>query len=416
MHLKTITLSVLFLLINLTSNAQISDLKNWLKVDYASRLPLDSLTFSKKALTKQEAKLATALLVADKKSRITDTYDKQWENRLINYDTHQMPFYFQIFGKEPADGRNLFISMHGGGNAPAALNDKQYENQKHLYDKTMDSLEGVYLAARAPTNTWNLWHENHIDDFFNILIQMAVIKLNVNPNKVYLLGYSAGGDGVYQLAPRIADRWAAASMMAGHPNETSPLGLRNLPFALHMGALDKAYNRNGIAQQWGTQLDSLQQTDNDGYIHQVELHEGLEHWMKLQDAVAFPWMINYKRNPIPQKVVWKQDDRHHSSIYWIKTPKNHTKTGGVISAEYNSSLNEINIIENYSETLELLINDDMLDLDKPVTIKRQNNIIHQGKFDRNILNIYNSLQYKGDINLTFPGIIKINDDEVITNK
>ena len=37
---------------------------------------------------------------------------------------------------------------------------------------------------------------------------MAVIKENVNPNKVYLLGYSAGGDGVYQLAPRMANRWA----------------------------------------------------------------------------------------------------------------------------------------------------------------------------------------------------------------
>ena len=41
----------------------------------------------------------------------------------------------------------------------------------------------------------------------------AIVFEDVDPNRVYLLGYSAGGDGVYQLAPRMADRFAAASMM-----------------------------------------------------------------------------------------------------------------------------------------------------------------------------------------------------------
>ena len=37
----------------------------------------------------------------------------------------------------------------------------------------------------------------------------------VDSDRVYLMGYSAGGDGVYQVAPRMADRFAAAAMMAG---------------------------------------------------------------------------------------------------------------------------------------------------------------------------------------------------------
>jgi predicted peptidase len=69
--------------------------------------------------------------------------------------------------------------------------------------------------------------------------------------EIYLLGYSAGGDGVYQLAPRMADRFAAASMMAGHPNDSTPAGLRNLPFALFMGGDDAAHNRNGVAREGG---------------------------------------------------------------------------------------------------------------------------------------------------------------------
>ena len=124
--------------------------------------------------------------------------------------------------------------MHGGGGAPPQVNDQQWENQKRLYTLS----EGVYLVPRAPTNTWNLWHQGHIDGMFSRLIENMIALEDVNPDKVYLMGYSAGGDGVYQLAPRMADRFAAAAMMAGHPNETSPLGLRNLPFTLHMGGRD----------------------------------------------------------------------------------------------------------------------------------------------------------------------------------
>jgi len=88
------------------------------------------------------------------------------------------------------------------------------------------------------------------------------------------MGYSAGGDGVYQLAPRMADYFSAAAMMAGHPNETSPLGLRNIGFTIHMGALDSDYHRNEVARHWSVLLDSLQTNDPGGYKHIVQLHEG----------------------------------------------------------------------------------------------------------------------------------------------
>jgi len=85
-----------------------------------------------------------------------------------------------------------------------------------------------------------------------------IVFNEVDPNKVYLMGYSAGGDGVYQLAPRMADRFAAASMMAGHPNDASPLGLRNIGFTIHMGANDSSYNRNKVALEWEKILRKLE--------------------------------------------------------------------------------------------------------------------------------------------------------------
>lgn len=406
---------IAFLAIFLTihSPAQIKDLKKWLSIEKDLRPSLESLQFSKEHLNKKEAVLATALLIKDKQAQILNDYGTSWDNRSLTFEGFTMPFFYHIFGNKPTDGRSLFISLHGGGNTTAQTNDQQYNNQKHLYDATMKNQEGVYMALRAPTNTWDLWHQNHIDDFLNIIIQLAVIKENVNPNKVYIMGYSAGGDGLYQLAPRMADRWAAASMMAGHPNDASPLNLRNLPFAIHMGALDNAYDRNNIAQTWGKVLDSLESKYSGNYIHDVHLHEGLGHWMKLNDSIAIPWMKRYKRNPLPQKVTWRQDNRHHESFYWLGTPKNAIKTEGIITAEYHSLSNSINITNNYSETCLLFINDNMLNLNKPATIKYQGKVIHKGILNRSILNIYQTLSNKGDTHLAFPSVISIKDNKTI---
>ena len=97
--------------------------------------------------------------------------------------------------------------MESGGGAPPALNDQQWSYQVNLYELP----EGICVAPRAPTDTWNLWHEGHIDPIFQRLIESYVACRGVNPDKVYLMGYSAGGDGVWQLAPRMADRFAAAA-------------------------------------------------------------------------------------------------------------------------------------------------------------------------------------------------------------
>jgi poly(3-hydroxybutyrate) depolymerase len=157
-----------------------------------------------------------------------------------------MKYAFIKFGAAPASGHSLYISMHGGGGAPAAVNDRQWKNQIRLYKP----VEGYYLAPRAATDTWNLWHQGHIDPMFDTLIENFVALKGVDPNKVYITGYSAGGDGTYQLGPRMADRWAAAAMMAGHPNEARPDNLYNLPFFIQCGGKDAAYDRNKIAAKW----------------------------------------------------------------------------------------------------------------------------------------------------------------------
>ena len=67
----------------------------------------------------------------------------------------------------------------------------------------------------------------------------------------------------------MADRWAAAAMMAGHPNEARPDNLYNLPFFIQCGGKDAAYDRNKIAAQWGAKLDTLAKVYPGAYQHKT---------------------------------------------------------------------------------------------------------------------------------------------------
>lgn len=355
-----------------------------------SRGPLAEQPFATRALTKAEALQATRLLWKTRTETLRRERADEMQAKTLKLGDLKMPFDYRVFGKAPAEGRSLYISMHGGGGAPKGVNDQQWENQKRLYQPQ----EGVYVAPRAPTDTWNLWHQEHIDPLFDRLIENLVVFEQVDPNKVYLMGYSAGGDGVYQVAPRMADRFAAASMMAGHPNESTPKGLRNLPFAIFMGGKDAAYNRNQVAQQWGEQLGKLRGDDPQGYEHLVKIFPEKGHWMDREDAMALPWMAKFRRNPFPPRVVWRQDDVTERRFYWLAAPANEAKGGTEIVAQTMGQRIELQMTGATSVVVRL--SDSLMDLDQPISIVVDGQSRYAGPVKRTIKAIDESLAERAD--------------------
>ena len=311
-------------------------------------------------LSKSEAIIHAKKSFNNFKSELMKERQKEMDLRQITVDGVKMKFELKFYGKKPKEGWSLYFSLHGGGQTEPAVNEKQWVRHQNLYEVS----EGIVFVPRSPTNTWNMWHQDHIDPLFNRIIQNMIMLYEVDPNKVYLMGYSAGGDGVYQLAPRMADRFAAAAMMAGPPNETSPLGLRNLPFTLHMGENDTPYNRNKVAKEWKGKLRDLRNNDPEGYPHLVTIHQGKGHWMELLDTVAISWMDNYKRNPYPKKVVWKQDDVTHNRFYWLRDEKPTERSFIVASIE-----DQLIKIENTTVSdFKIMLNDYLIDMDRSVIV------------------------------------------------
>jgi hypothetical protein len=342
------------------------------------------------------------MLWDDHVAEIKQTRQQEWDDKAITIGSHTLKLLEKHFGTKPVNGWDLFISMHGGGNTTAEVNDSQWQNQIRLYQPA----NSLYIAPRAPTNTWNLWHEPHIDPLFQRLIEDAIVLGEVDPNRVFIMGYSAGGDGVYQLAPRMADSLAAAAMMAGHPNEASPLGLRNIGFTIHVGALDDGYGRNKVAAEWKDKLDALQKDDPQGYVHEVKLHEGRAHWMNLEDAVAVDWMQKFTRNPIPAKVVWKQSNVTHDRFYWLAMPSDQTRGGQLVIAGRKGQTITIEKTENV-KTLTIRLNDTMLDLDQPVIITMAGRPLFKGVIARTAANLQSTLAERGDPDLVFSASITL---------
>jgi hypothetical protein len=378
----------------------VEDLAAWLKLDRASRPALETQAFARIPLTAAESEQARKAIWEERNLYVKSAWGAQWTGkRLVDAKGLQMRFDYRTYGAKPAAGYDLHISMHGGGEAAASVNDQQWQNQITLYHPP-----GIYLAPRAPTDTWNMWFQDHIDGFFDRIIQLCVANLGVNPDRVYIMGYSAGGDGTYQLGPRMADRWAAGAMMAGHPNDASPVNLRNIGFTLHVGALDAAFNRNTMVPEFARKIQALQDADPGFYQYHAQVHAGKPHWMDLEDTVALPWMAAFTRSPHPAKVVWLQDGtgvRTQQQSYWVGRPdRKDSLLKASVTAEIEGQ--EVRVLATNLDSVVVFLNDSLLDLDKPVAFFWKGAKVGEALVPRTSASLYQTSEARGDRAYIYP--------------
>jgi pimeloyl-ACP methyl ester carboxylesterase len=240
-----------------------------------------------------------------------------------------------------------------------------------------------------------MWHLPEVDGLLERLVADMVLQRGVDPARVYLIGYSAGGDGVYQLAPRLADRLAAAAMCAGHPNDTPPEALRNLPFLLYMGGEDSAYHRNTVVREFSAKLDALQAADAEGYFHRLTVFPGLPHNMQGREAEMIPRMSPLARQAWPKRVVWKQSPRAlHPRFYWLQRPPETVRPGDLYAALVDGQT--ISIETPPAGSLTLRLSDALLDLDRPLRVMAGGRAIFEARVPRSFSAVVQSLRERED--------------------
>ena len=327
--------------------------------------------------------------------RADETRKAEVENLVMEYGEVSMKYGLQEKGEPDENGYPLYIALHGGGSSDTPdMNDSQWSQMAMYYNKKVKN--GIYVNPRGVRDTWDTHGNPESYPLYDRLIENMIAFYNVDPNRVYLLGFSAGGDGVYMITPRMTDRFAAANMSAGHPNGVNLTNLYNMPIQLQVGMLDTAYNRHTATAEYDAVLNGLAETYGGGYDHNTLIHVKYAHnfydnkalkqeviadpaaWLATGDTTsveaipcAISYLTQYTRTALPERVIWdfttRAALREVDSFYWLRATKEVNE--GVIVASYNKEENSITIEENTANgPVTVLISNDMLDVFAPITV------------------------------------------------
>ena len=340
-----------------------------------------------------------------------------------------MRYSVSVIGEKPQSGYPLYIAMHGGGSSDTPdSNNAQWDMMKSYYRDSLDC--GVYVAVRGVRDTWDTHFNPESYPLYDRLIRNMILTMEVDPNRVYLLGFSAGGDGVYAIAPRMADRFAAANMSSGHPNGISMVNFYNLPIELQAGEEDTDFDRHIVTAEYGQILDKLQEEYPDWYEHRTLIHKDRGHNFEDYDrqpvevytdlsaylnggdsptemvnTYAPDWLSQYVRNPIPESVRWdlgtRADLRETDAFYYLSADKN---ARGTIQAYYDG-----NYVLLAPQDLEgdfmIMFNEDMIDFSQPVRFE----IADQGVLEVMLIPEQSWLEFttfdRGDRNYQFEAAV-----------
>ena len=231
---------------------------------------------------------------------------------------------------------------------------------KNYYKGSVTS--GIYIAPRGIRDTWDTHFNPESYYFYRRLIENAVIFCGANPNRIYLLGYSAGGDGVYQITARMADFFAAANMSAGHPNGVDLTNVRNMRLYIQCGENDAAYGRNAENARYAKNENVAAAFIHKGKGHQICDNGNAPQTMadgKTADTNAVRLLIRHTRDAYPKKIVWNTRFAAFDRFYHVES----AERDGVVTVT-----REGNEFEVTGKADALYINEDFVDFSRKVRI------------------------------------------------
>ena len=124
------------------------------------------------------------------------------------------------------------------------------------------------------------------------------------------------------------------------------------------------------------------------------------------DTVAVAWMAQYRRNPYPDKVVWRQEELLKPALYWLKADSAELAYGKEVRAAYDNS-NTVTIEKCDYRHITLCLCDKMMNLDRPVTVIYKGKTLFRGKVSRTRSTIERNLRLRRDERYAFPAEIRL---------
>ncbi len=328
---------------------------------------------------------------------------KELAEKSVSTPERTSPYLWRKVGEKPKEGWSLVIAMHGGGGTTKAINDGQWKGMFERYYRNHPEAGGyIYLALRAPNDTWNGFYDDAICPLIERLILQFVLFEEVNPDRVYTLGASHGGYGAFVIGPKIPDRFGAVHASASAPTdgETQGENLRNVRFTFMVGEKDTAYGRAERCQKFAKLVEEWRKKSG-GYPGEFEWRPGVGHSVPDRDKVAE--MLKYTRDPHPAELVWVQSDSVLKNFYWVEADKPVDK--GRIEASLKD--NKVTLRAEGQGPIALWLDAPLVDFTKPLKLVLPEGKTKEIKLEPNLEWFCQSLEKRADPQLAAPVRVEI---------
>ncbi len=278
----------------------------------------------------------------------------------------------------------MVFAMHGG---PAGSLKEAFGIAPQEFSYFQSQAQQHHLLLLAPA-----W----IGDPTKLVMETyrrACARWNIDRNRVWMVGHSAGGVASFMVAPPWADRFAGIGpFVCGMEHGRRLDNAWNLPVYHVIGLKDNAFfvatarKNNERLKEAGGPLQVVEKKGGHD-VYPDECTSSLE------------WLVARPRRFWVKDVHWSGDDaRTEGGFYWVETGD-----GGYVGAGRGSAFlwrvaiqegNRIRVEGDDPGTLHL--SDELLDLDRPVTVVREDEEIFSGPVTRTLRAALEWVERTGD--------------------
>src|SRR5690606_26427174 len=210
-------------------------------------------------------------------------------------------------------GKGLVLGLHGGGEGAGSASEATRWTAKGCLGLYPQGIELVH-------DTWNTVHGER---FLLTLVEIAKVQHEIDPDRVYSMGFSMGGTGSWFLAGRHPDLLAGSAPCAGvlmaqpksqlaTKEEVEALqhgflpNVRNLAMDYYIGLADRNCMPGTYLYAWDRLLE-LRAADPEGYRDlRFETFPGLAHAFPPGEPTAgIERLTKHVRDAFPTRVVWE---------------------------------------------------------------------------------------------------------------
>lgn len=350
---------------------------------------------------------------------------------------HTMMQYVFGYKQQTSEPQPLLIYMHGSGEA------KQEWSTVTKLAYMAEIFPSVYIVPRIPNGVGDYyrWYQKSKQWVWEKMIRQAMLRSDIDHDRIYFLGISEGAYGSQRLGSFYADYLGGVGPMAGgEPLPNAPCeNLRNTYFNICTGSYDTAYGRNTLSTYVGEYLDQLQADDPEGYAHDVRIIAGADHGLNggAYYGTMPPALKEHSRIVNPKRVRWENfpmDGRYRSGFhnlrviersessahdevrtyYTMDIENNHIDVNvSLVTTEGTEWLSNIplRIQKTYTPAtkgrFKIYLNNELVDLNREVVVTVNGEQMFRGVLQPNLTDMVNSCADFYDPARVFPASVEI---------